>query len=56
MNIDQCNNIFQMVQKLCRFPHQVSIDDEVLLEVNNNLTPAKIENISSIRMQGILLG
>ena len=44
-----------MIKILFSYADQVSVDDEVLLEVNNNLTPAKIMEISSIRMQGIPL-
>ena len=46
MNWRTWNNLFY------RYADQVSIEDEVLVKKNNNLTPVKIQNISNFAMQG----
>ena len=36
----------------CRYADQVLIGDEVLVEQNAKLTPARVINVLSVRMQG----
>ena len=36
----------------CRYVDQISFGDEVLVQGNDNLTPAKITNVSSLLMEG----
>ena len=41
------------MKKLCfRFADLVSIDDELLIQQNYKLVPAKVTNVSSVIMEG----
>ena len=35
-----------------RYAEQVSMDDDVLLQANDNFTSTKVSNVSSLMMQG----
>ena len=37
----------------CRYARHVSVGDEVLVKQNYDMTPEKIINVSSFKMQGI---
>ena len=36
----------------CRYAYKVSVDDEVLIQGNIQLNPVKVNNISTLFMQG----
>ena len=36
----------------CRYADNIAFDDEVLVQANDELTPAKVTNVSSLLMEG----